>query len=249
MAKKEDLKNNFSKKLLKREWKFLVHLNDSCIVQKLAMVNDLESPVLLMKRMWMSLTEFLGSKCSHHYKISILHDVAHGLHYIHENGIVHCDLTGDNILLTENITAKLTDFGRANFCQQYMKYLPETLDHMPPEIFEPYSKASCSTKVDVFSFGCVVIHTFTQEFPIPDFDKFVETSQIGKFRKHSEIERRSVCLKKFRNNCKSKKLHDIILTCLQDNPNSRPTVVKLLLLLKDQLADNEGSKQLSNYDG
>ena len=240
MAKTRDSKNKFSKKLLKREQKFLVHLNHPHITQQLAMLDNPKSPVLLMEEMLMSLTEFLSNKHSHHVKISILCDAAYGLHYLHEKGIIHCDLNGDNILLTKNNTAKLADFGRATFCQQSIvkHYLPENLDHMPPEIFEPYSKASYSTKVDVFSFGCVIIHTFTQQRPIPDFDKYVETSEVGRYKRHSEVERRSVCLRKFKNNCKSMKLHDIILKCLQDNPEYRPTAATLLSLLEKQLATN-----------
>ena len=108
---------------------------------------------------------------------------------------------------------------------------------MPPEIiYEPYSKASYSTKVDLFSFGCIIIHTFTQECPIPDFEKYVETSEVGKYKKHSEIERRSVCLKKFRNSCKSVELHDVTLKCLQDNPDNRPTAAVLSSVLEKQPA-------------
>ena len=238
IAKKEHSQNSASKKLLKHEWKLLAYLNHPHITQQLAMLDKSKStPVLLMEQMWMSLTEFLTNKHSHHNKISILRDAACGLHHIHEKDIVHCDLTGDNILLTENLTAKLADFGRATRSQQiFLKYLPKNLDHMPPEIFEPYSKASCSTKVDMFSFGCVIIHTFIEECPVPDFDKLVETSEVGRFRKHSEVERRSICLKKFKNNCNSTKLHDIVLKCLQDNPDCRPTAATLLSLLENQLA-------------
>ena len=238
IAKKEHSQNSFSKKLIKHEWKLLAHLNHPHITQQLAVFDKSKStPVLLMEQMWMSLSEFLTNKHSHHDKISILRDAACGLHHIHEKYIVHCDLTADNILLTENLTAKLADFGRATRSQQiFLKYLPENLDHMPPEIFEPYSKASHSTKVDVFSFGCVIIHTFIEEFPVPDFDKFVETSEVGRYKKYSEVGRRSICLKKFKNNCNSTKLHEIVLKCLQDNPDCRPTAAILLSLLEDQLA-------------
>ena len=243
MAKKENFKNNISKKLLKREQKFLVHLDHSLIVYQLAMLDNPESPVLLTEVMWMSLTEFVTNKHTLHDKISILRDAACGLQYIHKKGIIHCDLTGDNISLTENITAKLANFGRATFYQQsIVKYLPENLDHIPPEISEPYSKASCSTKVDVFSLGCVIIHTFTQEQPIPDFDKHVETSKPGTYKKYSEVERRSVCLKKFKNNCKSIKMYDITVKCLQDNPDYRPTTASLLSLLEKQLVTSAPNK-------
>ena len=237
IAKKEDVKNEISKKLLKQEKKLLAHLKHACVIQQLATFDTVRSSVLLMEKMWMSLSEFITSKHSYHDKISILHDTVCGLQYIHERGIIHCNMTADNILLTENVRAKLADFGQAIFCQQtmIMKYLPKNLDHLPPEVLKPYGMTSYSTKVDVFSFGCVIIHIFTREHPTPDFGKYVEMSEAGKYRHHSEIDRRSICLRKFRNNCNSILLHSMMLRCLQDNPDYRPAATTLCSILENQL--------------
>ena len=237
IAKMEHLNKDNSNMLLNKERRFLLLLkHDPFIVQLLATYGNPQSPVLLMERMWMSLTEFLTNKELHHNKINILHDAACGLHYIHEKGIIHCDLTTDNIMLTENIAAKLANFGQANVCQQNIKHSTEHLDYLPPELIcKSYPEAHLSTKVDVFSFGCVIIHTFIQELPMSDFDKYVETSEVGKYIKYSEVERRSICLKKFKNNSKSIELYDIVLKCLQDNPNDRPTAATVLSLLKKQV--------------
>ena len=239
MAKKVHPSNDISKALLRREWEFLASLQHPCVVQLLTIPDDPEIPMLLMERMWMSLTEFLTNKQLDHDKVRILRDVACGLHYIHSKDVIHCDLTTNNILLTKNVTAKLANFGRATFHQQKTSYLPENLNNLPPEIFEPYSTAGCSSKVDVFSFGCVMIHTFTQEPPIPDCDKYVETSKVGVYKKYSEVERRSACLKKLKNTIKVMKLCDTVLRCLQDNPECRPTPAKLLPVLEKQLAEYE----------
>ena len=240
MAKQVHSNKGNSDILLKQEMRLykLHEINHPHIVQLVHSVDDPESPVLLMERMSMGLTEFLTNKRSHHDKISILKDAACGLQYIHEKGIIHGNLTADNILLTENITAKLADFGQATFAQQsIVKYLlPETLDHMPPEILEPYSKAGYSTKVDTFSFGCVIIHTFTQEQPVPDFHKYVKISGVEKYKRHSEVERRSVCLNKFKSKVNTIKLLDIVFSCLQDDPDLRPTAASLLSLFEEQLA-------------
>ena len=238
MAKQVHSNKGNSDILLKQEMRLykLHEINHPHIVQLVHSVDDPESPVLLMERMSMGLTEFLANKRSHHDKISILKDAACGLQYIHEKGIIHGDLTADNILLTENITAKLADFGQATFAQQTIKYLPKTLDHIPPEIFEPYSKASYSTKVDIFSFGCLIIYTITQEEPVPDFHKYVKLSGFEKYKKYSELERRSVCLKNFKSKVRAIKLLDTVFSCLQDDPNCRPTAASLLSLFKEQLA-------------
>ena len=233
---------------LKQEMRLfkLLKLDHPHVVQPLHSLDNPESPALLMEIMWISLTDFLASivanKQSHHDKFNILRDVACGLQYIHEKGIIHCDLTADNILLSESSTAKLADFGLAIFDQQsIVRYLPESLDHLPPEMFEPYSKASYSTKVDVFSFGCVIIHMFTQERPVPDFDKYVNISEIGKCKTYSEVERRLDCLKKFKKKVNTIKLLDTVFSCLQDNPDCRPTAPSLLLLFEQQLSVSVGN--------
>ena len=232
MAKTENAKNKISKVLLKREWEFLVILEHPCVVQLLNILDNPEFPILLMERMWMNLAEYLTNKQLHCNKISILHDVACGLHYIHGKHIIHCDLTAYNVFVTERITAKLANFGLATLNQEKVMYLSDNLDHIAPEIFESYCTVGCSTKVDIFSFGCTIVHTLTQEPPKPDFDKYVETSEVGKYKKYSEIDRRSTCLKRIRNYVK---LYDVVLRCLQDDPNHRPTAAVLLALLEDEL--------------
>ena len=234
MVKTENPRNEISKVLLKREWEFLAALEHPCILQLLKIPDNPESPILLTESVWTSLAEFLADKQSHCNKISILHDIACGLHYIHGKDIIHCDLTAYNIFLTENITAKLANFGRATINQHKIQYPSKSLDHIPPEIFEHFLNyiVGCSTKVDIFSFGCTIIHTLTQELPIPDFGKYVETSEIGKYKKYSEIDRRSTCLKKIKNDIK---LYDVVLRCLQDDPNCRPTAAVLLAQLEDEL--------------
>ena len=236
VAKKEHTEaNEYSERLLKQEKKVIDHLkNHPCIVQPLVRPVNLSS-VLLMESMWMNLTDFITSQF-YHNEVPILQDVACGLNYIHEQGIIHCNLTGNSILLTENLRAKLSDFGKSIFYRQkVVNTLPLTadiLDYMPPEILKPIP--SYSTKVDVFSFGCVVIHTITQEPPIPDCDKFVETYEAGKYIMYSEINRRSIIIKKLMDDFNDVKFHDIVLRCLQDNSDKRPTAEALCLLLKKQ---------------
>jgi serine/threonine protein kinase len=41
----------------------------------------------------------------------IIKEICEGLHYLHENGIVHLDLKPANILLDDDMVPKITDFG------------------------------------------------------------------------------------------------------------------------------------------
>ena len=185
-----------------------------------------------MERMWMSLTEFLVNKRSFQDKLAILHDVTCGLCYIHNKNIIHCNLTGNNILLTNNSNARIADFGKAvtydpNSNTELPTY-PGNEHHMPPEA----SGHQYSTKLDNFSFGCIVIHTETQEFPVPNFVKYIETSNVGTYKKVSEVDRRSVLIQKLKCNPDSAQLYKIVLECLKDHPDNRPTATALHVQLK-----------------
>ena len=245
IVKKERIESKeYSRRLLKQEKKVLKHLkNHPCIVQPLI---KLKALILLVESTWINLTDFIASKDFYHMynEVTILQDVAHGLSYMHKKGIIHCNLTGNSILLTEKGRAKLSDFGKAIFYQQrIINNLPVTTDilsHMPPEILTPIP--SYSTKVDVFSFGCVIIHTITHELPIPQCEKFVEIFEDGKYEMQTEIYRRSVVVKKLMN-YSNIKFHDIVLRCLQDIPDKRPTAQALYLMLKKQKA-TDGMKVL-----
>ena len=239
VVKKMPLRNEKSHKSLKKDCQVLLTLKHPCIVQILGILyltpGDPGSHSLLMERMWMSLNTFVNDKRPLHTKVSILHDVACGLCYIHKKGIIHCDLTGNNILLTESFIAKIADFGQAIiYDQEYDKGLPTAPGneaHMPPEAFKP--NPDYSTKLDVFSFGCVIIHTVTQQFPKPD-DQFIKHGDRENYTKVSEIERRSnqiITLKIIVDG--NTFLYDMVKKCLQDDPHDRPSIEEVLAQLKE----------------
>ena len=108
--------------------------------------------------------------------------------------------------------------------------VPGNWAHMPPEAF--HTEPIYTTKLDVFSFGCVVIHTITHNFPSPDPSP---VPCIG----WSEIDRRS---KHFKNMECCPDMYCISQICLQDNPLQRPDAHELCILLKD-------SAKLKTYFG
>ena len=183
-------------------------------------------PVLIIERMWTSLAKLLGEQQSIPLviKVHILHDVACGLKFLHsqEPPIIHRDLTANNILLNKNMDAKITDLGLAtaleSITRQRMSTAPGNLAHMPPEALQ--HNPIYSTKLDIFSFGCVALHTATQQFPTPT-NQF-ESSQIDKdtFIKISEYRRRWKYVEMMKDHCTH--LTYLISTCIKDEPEYRP---------------------------
>ncbi len=51
------------------------------------------------------------SKIKIYEKIKWAYQIANGLRFLHENDIIHCDLKPANILLDDNLNAKIIDFG------------------------------------------------------------------------------------------------------------------------------------------
>lgn len=99
--------------------------------------------------------------------LSMALDVARGMEYLHLQGVVHRDLKSENLVLTDDLHVKLTDFGvgcletecdlRSADTGTFRWMAPEMISH------QHYSK-----KVDVYSFGVILWELVTGEVPFHD---------------------------------------------------------------------------------
>ena len=158
-----------------QECEFLSEIRHPHVVQYLGVARDPESGllVLLMELMDESLTAFLersNEPLPYHLQVNLCHDVALALAYLHFNGIIHRDLSSNNVLLIAGSRAKVTDFGMSKLSEMHprmtpLTQCPGTLAYMPPEALKippVYSK-----KLDVFSSGVVAVQIMTRNFPDP----------------------------------------------------------------------------------
>ena len=95
----------------------------------------------------------------------ILRDVALGLRYLHEQrpSFVHGDLSAKSILLTGDFTAKISRVGVTHLVKPEKTTVNSF--YLPPEVTEHCKRFD--RKVDVFSFGIIMLHTFTGRPPVP----------------------------------------------------------------------------------
>ena len=169
-----------SRRILERfeqECGFLSSIRHPNIVQYLGVCRDRDSrlPVLLMELLDSSLTKYLETSnkpLPYHVQVDLCFDIALAIAYLHSNGIIHRDLSGNNVLIVAGSRAKVTDFGMSKLVdassritRRTLTQCPGTEVYMPPEaLMEPpvYTK-----KLDCFSFGVLVVQTQTRLYPNP----------------------------------------------------------------------------------
>ena len=149
------------------------------VVQYLATYYDPDTrlPVLLMELCDESLTAFLERSpgpLSYHSQLNICLDIALALVYLHSNSLIHRDLTGNNVLMIAGTRAKITDFGMSKLAtgnprMTALTLCPGNLLYMSPEALD--EAKSYTSKLDIFSFGVIVIQILTRQFPNPT-DRF-----------------------------------------------------------------------------
>ena len=150
----------------------LVALTHPSLVKYYGVSRDSASslPVLAMELMKESLTHFLEriqEATPLHVQLDFSHDVALALSYLHENTIVHGNLSGGNVLLTPAGQVKVSDFGMLSlFPRATVQQMgPNTIPYMPPEAFSvpPFR----TEKLDSFSWGVLALQIITRQRPSP----------------------------------------------------------------------------------
>ena len=185
---------------------------------------------IIFEHLHISLEELLNSQefpdIHLNTKLSILFDISCGLLYLHtqlESPLTHGELTAENVLITEDMRqAKIADLGVLKLRDSYINKEPENiraLPYLPQEAFSDNQERA--TPIDVFSFGHLALYVALQQFP-----EISEEEVLTVTRKKREIEilRRKKWINKLEQvHC----LRDLILQCLKDEPEKRPTAREL----------------------
>ena len=202
-------------------------------------------PSLVMERLHCSLTKLLedNSDITLGRKLSIVCDVAHGLKYLHTRAppIIHRDLSSNNVLVSKRMEGKIGDLGTARLIdpqrQSQMTKAPGTVVFMPPEALEDRLDIHYGKELDVFSFGCVMLHTLSYQWPTP-LPAVVTDPETGVVKGgRSEVERRSKYFDRI-DKSMAGVLIPLIESCLNNLPKKRASIMRMCDQLED-LVDRE----------
>lgn len=186
-------------------------------------------PSLVMELMPTNLGSFLDDyrNVPNFVKNSILFDVSLGLLYMHKQNppIIHRNLTVNSVLISNALHAKITDLGVAKVLDikhsshpPRMSISPGSSICMPPEAC--VEKPTYDSKLDIFSFGHMIVHVVIQRWPTP-LPKLCCTELAEmKSVQRTEIQRRENYIADMGS---GNPLQKLAVLCLQDKPNLRPT--------------------------
>lgn len=198
-------------------------------------------PSIVMELLPTNLSRFLEeyTDVPAYVKHSVLYDVAVALLYLHTRSppIIHRDLGANNVLLTRGLTAKIADLGVArtlpprtggpNAGGPLQTLAPGNVSYMPPEARR--ESPSYDTKLDVFSFGHLIVHVVLQRWPMILDEYYYPYNDDQELRVYrTELQRRQRCLDEMMAVDCSDRLHTLAKMCLEDEPAIRPSTVKVV---------------------
>lgn len=173
---------------------------------------------------------------------------ARGLAFLHHScipHIIHRDMKSSNVLLDENLEARVSDFGMARLMNALdthlsVSTLAGTPGYVPPEYYQSFR---CTTKGDVYSYGVILLELLSGKRPI-DPTEFGDNNLVGWAKQLVKEKRASEIFDPELTGQKSGEAElyqylKIACDCLDDRPLRRPTMIQVMAMFKELQIDSE----------
>jgi len=175
----------------------------------------------------------------------IARDIAQGLEYLHKgcnSRIFHFDIKPHNILLDENFSTKISDFGLAKLCPRnesiiFLSYDRGTMGYVAPKMCNRHF-GRVLHKSDIYSYGMMLLEMVGGRKNINA--EASHTSEIYFLHwAHNKLEldydlRPDMVMTREENKI-AKRLAIIGLWCTHTFSNDRPTMSKVIDMLEDKM--------------
>ena len=115
--------------------------------------------------------------------LEITNKVLDGLKEVHKAGIIHRDISPDNIMLTTDNKVKLFDFGAARFSSTEQESTYSIIikqGYAPPEQYRSKSKQGPYT--DIYAVGAMLYSMLTGKIPEESVDRQIEDTLLFRQR-------------------------------------------------------------------
>ncbi|KAL5050295.1 hypothetical protein BDW71DRAFT_123367 [Aspergillus fruticulosus] len=163
--------------------------------------------------------------------------VLHGLLYLHDQGVIHRDIKGANILTTKEGLVKLADFGVASRTTGLSESsVVGTPYWMAPEVIE---LSGATTASDIWSLGCTVIELLEGKPPYYNLQPMPALFRIVN-DDHPPLPQGA-----------SPAVKDFLMQCFQKDPNLRVSARKLLKhpwIVNARRSDSVVPKKSTEYE-
>ncbi|MEX0867480.1 MAG: serine/threonine protein kinase [Pirellulales bacterium] len=163
--------------------------------------------------------------------VSLFREIAIGLSHAHNKGVFHCDLKPANVLLDQDASPRLADFGQSRLSHEQTPALG-TLFFMAPE--QADTKAVPDARWDVYALGAILCNMLTGDPPHRNDSNVSEIEsghdledRLARYRKAIHQTGKPTEYRKRRDI--DRELIDILDRCLDPDPKNRFPNVQALL--------------------
>ncbi|KAJ6536560.1 kinase-like domain-containing protein [Mycena vulgaris] len=165
--------------------------------------------------------------------LSLILDVALGLEHLHDKGVVHGDLKGDNIFITPSHRACIADFGLSSiitpisslrFTNSSKRTQGGTIRYQAPELHQGRHN---DLRSDIYAFACVVYELLTGKPPFPEL--YMDGMVIHAVLEGRRPPRPASCS----GTPVLNGLWNLLQNCWKEQPEMRPTAAQIVEQLMD----------------
>ncbi|KAH9039390.1 hypothetical protein EDB84DRAFT_1436992 [Lactarius hengduanensis] len=156
-------------------------------------------------------------------RMRLLSEVASGMEFLHENGIVHGDLCGKNVLISGDGKAFICGFNLSEFVNP----TSDMSRWLAPERITSASVTSPTFKADVWSFGLLCLEVFTDADPYSPYSDLYVPILLSQGKPPEDPGPAAVGL--------SPKMWELMQSCWEVNPEVRPDMDKIQLAMRNLL--------------